>query len=134
MEVSSWLCSTVSWKFKIFEVNISIWSHLNTFSSFSNGHSEVCTSRQNHLSFGNLRSTRRVTLVKTNLAAAYTISSRETISSTPQSSIRRSSNCMRNLATDAGNKLFKLTFQSTYDRPKTYWTLVMNNWLISQVY
>ena len=113
MEGSTRICSTFSWKLESFVANLSIWSHPVISNCFNNGHSEICTPRQNHLSFGILRSSRRVNLGKTNLAAASATSSRETISSTPQFSIRRSSNCMSHLATDAGNKLFKISHSKT---------------------
>ena len=83
MDDSSWLCSIVSWKFKFFVANILSWSQSDTSNSFNNGHSKVCTPWYNHLSFGNLRSIKWVTLGNRTVPTAP--SSLTTISLIPQS-------------------------------------------------
>ena len=112
-ENKHWLYSTVSSTFKYFETNISISSHLINSNTFNNGHFEVCTPWENHLSLGNFLSIRRVTYGNTSLAAVSAPSSSAPTSSRPHSTIRRSSNCMRNLATEAGNKIFKFSHSQT---------------------
>ena len=114
-ENKPWLCSTVSSTFKYFETNISISSHLINSKTFNSGHFEVYTPWENHLSLSNFLSLRRVTYGKTSLAAASAPSSSAPTSSSPHSTIQRSSNCMRNLATEAVKQTFQiLAFPNNY--------------------